>query len=254
MNEERFTGKAGIYGKYRSGYPDELFDYLYLQAGFSKDSVIADIGSGTGIFSRPLLERGSHVFCVEPNDDMRQLAEKDLRDTRGLTNFSSVNAAAENTGLPEKSVDFITAAQAFHWFDRQAFASECRRILKDDGKVVLVWNIRDYDCAIIKKDLIIRKKYCVDTKGLGEAGGPPGDIMDFFTGKKAEEKTFRNDLPINRETYIGLNLSRSYSPKEDTDPEKYHGMVKELNTLFDEYEENGIVSFPQITKSYAGNV
>ena len=126
MNEERFTGKADVYKKFRPSYPKELIDYLYSQVGFSQDSVIADIGSGTGIFSRLLLECGSQVYCVEPNDDMRQTAEKDLA---GFRNFISVNAAAENTGLQEKSVHFVTAAQAFHWFDRQAYKLECQRIL-----------------------------------------------------------------------------------------------------------------------------
>jgi len=111
MNEERFTGKADIYKKYRPSYPKELFDYLYSQVGFGKDSVIADIGSGTGIFSRLLLERGSKVCCVEPNGDMRQTAEKDLSQ---FENFVSVSGNDKNTGLQDKSVDFITAAQAFH--------------------------------------------------------------------------------------------------------------------------------------------
>ena len=158
-NEDRFTSKADIYKKYRPTYPTELIDYLYAQAGFSKESIVADIGSGTGIFSRLLLERGNRVYCVEPNGDMRQTAEKDLSS---FENFYTVGAPAENTGLLERSVDFVTAAQAFHWFDRQRFKSECRRILKDCGKVLLVWNIRDYECEVIKKDYAIREKYRID--------------------------------------------------------------------------------------------
>lgn len=255
MNEERFTGKANIYKKFRSSYPKELIDYLYSNIGFSKDSVIADIGSGTGIFSRLLLEKGSHVYCVEPNDDMRKVAENDLGGTDGFSNYISIKASAENSGLPEGSIDFVTSAQAFHWFDLGVFRSECRRILKDNGKVILVWNIRDYESELIKKDYVLRKKYCVNTKGLGIGKTDiPADLCNFFLDKTYEEKTFRNDLVIDRETYIGMNLSRSYSPSEDKYPDKYQGLVKELGELFDEYNTNGLINFPQFTKSYIGKI
>jgi len=250
-NEERFSGKAEIYQKYRSSYPDDLINYLCTSIGFHKNSVIADIGSGTGIFSRLLLERGCFVHCVEPNDDMRRIAEDDLA---GFPNFMSVRASAENTGLPSESVDCITAAQAFHWFDRPAFQPECRRILKKGGKVVLIWNIRNYESAVIKDDYLIRGKYCVDTKGLGENGGPPKDIACFFSGDACVERTFHNDLLIDREAYIGMNLSRSYSPREEQNPEKYREFIKELNGIFDTYQENGLLRFPQFTKSYSGEI
>ena len=252
-NEERFTGKADIYKKYRSSYPKELIDYLYSNIGFCKDSVIADIGSGTGIFSRLLLERGSRVYSVEPNDDMRRIAENDLGKTSGFKNFTSIIAPAENTGLQDGSIDFVTAAQAFHWFDMEAFKSECHRILKNDGKVVLAWNIRDYESDFIKKDYAIRKRYCVDTKGLGITDIPENS-HDFFLDSSCHEKTFRNDLILDRETYIGMNLSRSYSPREDKNPDDYHGLVNELNGLFDEYNINGVIYFPQFTKSYFGKI
>ncbi|MCL1819311.1 MAG: class I SAM-dependent methyltransferase [Oscillospiraceae bacterium] len=248
-NEERFTGKADVYKKYRASYPKELFDYLYSETGFRKDSIIADIGSGTGIFSRLLLDRGSNVYCVEPNNDMRCLAEEDLKD---YNNFVSVKATAENTGLHESSIDFVTAAQAFHWFDRQIFKAECQRILKSGGKIILVWNTRDYNAKFVKEDYVIRERYCIDTKGLGKGGNAPSDLSDFFSQKTKE--TFSNDMVINREAYIGMNLSRSYSPREDKDPDKYHGLVKELNALFDAYNEDGIIRYPQFTECYIGTV
>lgn len=255
MNEEKFTGKAEIYKKFRPSYPKELIDYLYSKIGFCEDSVIADIGSGTGIFSRLLLERGSHVYCVEPNDDMRKVAENDLGGTDGFTNFISIKASAENIGLPEESIDFVTSAQAFHWFDMGAFKSECRRILKENGKVILVWNIRDYEDELIKKDYVIRKKYCIKTKGLGLGKTDiPLDLCNFFSDKTYEERIFKNDLVIGRETYIGMNLSKSYSPSNDKAPDKYQGFVKELGELFDEYNTNGLIRFPQFTKSYIGKV
>ena len=250
MNEERFTGKANIYKKFRPTYPKELMDYLYSQVGFTSQSTVADIGSGTGIFSRFLLERGCMVYCVEPNEDMRLTAEKDLS---GFKNFISVNGSDKNTGIQDKSVDFITTAQAFHWFDKQAFKLECQRILKPGGKVVIVYNGPD-DCEFIRKRDSISEKYRVDSKGFQEHGDPIGKYADFFADGVCEDKTFRNDLQFDKESFIGRDLSRSYTPKKETDPEKYHGLVRELSELFDEYSVNGILNFPHFTVSYVGEV
>ena len=251
MNEERFTGKADIYQKYRPTYPEELMEYLYTQAGFAQKSKIADIGSGTGKFSRLLLERGSTVFCVEPNEEMRQSAEKDLS---GFENFISASGNDKNTGLQDKSVDFVTVAQAFHWFDRQSFKSECQRILKSGGKVALVYNNRDDSSELVRKNDEITLRYSIDTKGYRQRGDSPEAYGDFFADGLCEYKTFRNDLKFSREGFVGRNLSSSHTPKEEKAPDKYNGYVKELNELFDEYSVKGILDFPQITKSYIGSV
>jgi SAM-dependent methyltransferase len=250
-NEERFSNKADLYKKFRPTYPKELMDYLYSQVGFNQESIIADIGSGTGIFSRLLIERGSFVYCVEPNEDMRRTAEKDLSV---FENFASLNGTDKNTGLHDASVDFITVAQAIHWFDRQVFKSECQRILKPGGKVVLIWNERDYENEIIKKDYIIRAKYAVEKNGLGSGRGKYHNYHDFFMDGIYEYKTFNNDLHFDKEGYIGRNLSTSYAPLKETDPEKYYGLVRELSEFFDEYSVNEILNYPHFTQSHIGRV
>lgn len=114
MNEQKFTGKADLYEKFRPGYPDELIDFLY---GNARCDNVADIGAGTGKFTRCLLKKPWKVIAVEPNDDMRGK----LAAIEGIT---VVNAPAENTGLADKSVGLVTAAQAFHWFDAERFKTE----------------------------------------------------------------------------------------------------------------------------------
>ena len=252
-NEQRFTGKAGIYNKFRSSYPKAMIDYLYSAVGFGEDSVVADVGSGTGIFSRLLLEAGSRVIGVEPNDDMRGIAENELGGK--FEKFTSIKASAEHTGLPDGSVDFVTAAQAFHWFDAAAFKIECRRVLKPAGRVVLVYNSRDYESEFIKKDFAIRKKYCVDTKGLAVTDIVEDELNLFFENGY-EKKIFNNDLILSKEAYVGMNLSRSYSPRENEHPVQYNGLVNELQQLFDEYRAdgtNGTINFPQYTIIYIGS-
>ena len=252
MNENLFTKRAGIYHTCRPSYPKALINYLYENVGFSKDSVIADVGSGTGIFCRLLIERGSHVYCLEPNDDMRLVAEKELG---GMPGFVSINTSAENTGLAEKSVDFVTTAQAFHWFDTQKFMQECRRILKGGGKAVIVWNSRDFGAEIVKKDYEARKMYSIgEAKGLSSVESPIYNVEGFFIDNEFEDLTFSNNLLLNRNTYIGMNLSRSYSPTEEAEPQKYFALVAALGDIFDEFSDDGVLLYPHITKAYIGPV
>ena len=139
---QRFSSRVENYVRFRPGYPPAVLDVLRAECALTRDSVVADVGSGTGIFSEFLLGAGCTVLGVEPNDEMRRAAEGTLaRQTR----FRSVPGTAEATTLPERSVDLVTAAQAFHWFDRARTRAEFRRILKPRGWTALVWNDRQLD-------------------------------------------------------------------------------------------------------------
>jgi ubiquinone/menaquinone biosynthesis C-methylase UbiE len=117
-----FTGKSDFYARYRPGYPVDLTKYLSSSLGFKPGCTVADIGSGTGIMSKYILDLGCRVFCVEPNDDMRRMSEKYLE---GYSECTIVNGKDEDTTLPANSMDSIIVAQAFHWFDLEKFRSEC---------------------------------------------------------------------------------------------------------------------------------
>lgn len=123
----RFSSRVGHYVRWRPGYPPEVLPLLGARCRLRRDSVVADIGSGTGLFTRLLLENGNLVYAVEPNAEMRQAAEGALA---GFAGFRSVGAPAEATGLPARSVDLISAAQAAHWFDIPRVKREFRRIAK----------------------------------------------------------------------------------------------------------------------------
>src|ERR1043165_851495 len=128
---ERFSSRIADYIKYRPGYPAEIVTLLKTDCGLTPDSVVADIGSGTGKLTELFLKNGNIVFGVEPNVGMRSAAKQILGN---FSNFKSIDGNAESTGLETSSVDFITAGQAFHWFDPDNFKVEARRILKADGR------------------------------------------------------------------------------------------------------------------------
>lgn len=250
MNEHKFDGKGEIYKKYRPDYSDEFIDWLYSAGGFSAESVVADIGSGTGIFTRRLLEKGSTVFAVEPNADMRKMAESSLEKYSG---FISVCGSSEAMGLDSQSVDFVTAAQAYHWFDREKFLIECRRVLRPGGKVLLVWNTKDAASDIVRENAGINRRFCPSFNGFsgGTDFSSENEFSDFFSGEYIS-KLFKNDFALDKEGFVGRCLSSSYSLKDGD--EGFSDYVAELEKLFDKYSVNGVVFIPNFTCCYMGSV
>ena len=245
---EKFSGKASYYTAGRPAYSEKLIEYL-CSIGLSEQSIVADIGSGTGIFARQLLEKGAFVYCVEPNGDMRSAAGREL----GLFDkFVSVNGTASDTTLESNSIDLITCAQAFHWFNVEEFKAECKRILKPNGKVILIWNTRDTEAAINKDSAAICQKYCPAFQGFnGGSNNNAERISQFFSGK-FEIKSFENDLEYDRDKFINRMLSSSYAlAPTDSQYQKY---IDELTSIFEKYSSNGILTLPNSTVAYIGSI
>lgn len=246
---EKFSGLASVYSAGRPAYAEEFLEELYGKLGVSADSVVADIGSGTGKLAKQMLERGSYVCCVEPNEDMRKQSIAELAEYK---NKSIIAGDAGNTTLEDNSVDFITAAQAFHWFDTELFKKECKRIIKPGGKVFLIWNMRDMNSEIAQKIYRICEKYCPNFKGFG--GGIQRDderIKTFFDGNYKRTE-YDNPLCYDRDKFISRSLSSSYSLKPQD--ARYMEYINELETLFEEYAINGGVITPNKTIVYMGSV
>lgn len=222
---------------------------MYSKFNVSTNSVIADIGSGTGKFAKQLVEKGSFVYCVEPNGDMRNQAEIELKK---YNNCQCVDGDASHTTLKDETVDFITTAQAFHWFDVEAFKEECKRIIKPNGQIFLIWNMRDMDSELIQKSYKIYKKYCPEFKGFG--GGIQRDdlrIKQFFNNSY-KRLVYDNPLYYDKDKFVKRSLLGSYSLREnDVNYEKY---VRDLEALFDEYVDKGTIVMPNKTVVYVGSV
>ena len=248
-NTKIFSNKVENYIKFRPSYPSEVIRFLYTNIGINKDSRIADIGSGTGIFTKLILEQKNKVYAVEPNNEMREASEKLLSK---YEKFISVNGSAESTTLVSSSVDFVVSAQAFHWFDRLKAKKEFSRILNPEGKVILVWNKRikkenpfliDYEQLLLN----YAKEYKeISLENIGDA-----ELKEFFQDKY-DTDMFPNNQYFNFEQLTGRLLSSSYAPSPSDN--NYEPMLKELKNIFDKFNNNGFVSFEYQTMIYWGNV
>ena len=107
---------------------------------------MADIGAGTGIFTACLAKRFKEVTGIEPNEEMRS------RFMAALPQIPCLAGSGEASGLPERSVDLITVAQAFHWLDEEKFKAEACRILRPGGKVAIIWNTSVKDEFVLSRD------------------------------------------------------------------------------------------------------
>ena len=245
----RFSNRADNYAKYRPGYPGGVIETLKSNCGLSETSVIADVGSGTGILSELFLKNGNYVFAVEPNAAMRKTREDLLKE---YPKFVSIDGTAEATRLPTGSAEFVTAAQAFHWFDRPKAKREFTRILKPGGWAVLVWNERRLDSTAFLRDyedLLLR--YGTDYETVRHEN-VTSEIALFFAPEPFELRTLENAQHFDFEALKGRLLSSSYAPNEGQP--NFDAMLSELQEIFDRSQKQGIVSFEYDTKVYYGHL
>ncbi|MBX3193006.1 MAG: class I SAM-dependent methyltransferase [Labilithrix sp.] len=246
---QRFTGRVTDYAKTRPSYPEGVLAVLASACGLGASSVVADLGSGTGLFTQRLLESGATVYAVEPNDEMRRAAEQALGSSRG---FRSVAGRAEATTLDDASVDVVTAAQAFHWFDLEPARAEMKRILRAPGRVALVWNDRDLVSTAFLRDyealLVARCPKYQELQGKADATAK----FDALLGAGAWSRhVVPNAQRLDREGLASRLLSSSYMPREG---EPGHDeILAELGAIFDRHAQAGEVAMLYATVIIAGS-
>ena len=243
----RFTSRADNYARYRPTYPAAAIDWLFEAGGLSAGSVVTDVGSGTGILAALLLERGASVFAVEPNAAMRAAAEAWLGDRPG---FVSIDATAEATGLPDASIDLVTAGQAFHWFEPEATRAEFRRMLRPSGPVALVWNSRDKRSGFVADYEAMLNEYAHSYRRVRH-GSHMHSIGQFFADGY-EMRVFDHEQPQEYANLLGGLLSGSYSPLPG-DP-RYEPMIARLQAIFVAHQRDGRVVMPYRTQVYFGRL
>lgn len=240
----RFSSRVEDYIRYRPSYPGGIADLLARECGLTARSRIADIGSGTGLLSALFLDAGCEVFGVEPNAGMRQAGE---RAVEGRPRFHSVDGRAEATTLADGSVNFVSAAQSFHWFDPDKARAEFRRILHPSGWVVLVWNER-----------LQAPGFMADYENLVARYGPERPHVEaheldrFFGDAEWRKATLPNQQQFNLEGLQGRFLSSSYAPLPGTP--RYEPMMEELRRLYEGHQRDGRVTMLYDTEIYFGKL
>lgn len=252
-NTKRFSDRVENYVKFRPSYPSESIAYIAETGGLSQESCVADVGSGTGIFTRLLLDKAGTVYAVEPNESMRKEAERELATDRAKAlpsrAFVSVNGSAECTTLPDASVDAITVAQAFHWFDPENTKKEFRRILKKNGAVFLVWNRRISDTPFLAE---YEKLLSNEIPEYGEVRHDRIDshIIAAFLDRDYRLARFRNAQRFDWDGLIGRFCSSSYSPNPGTP--QFARIERILRDAFDRHAKGGCIFFNYETEVHTG--
>ena len=246
----RFSSRVENYSKYRPSYPPAVADLLQSECGLHAGSRVADIGSGTGLLAELLLKRGCQVFGVEPNREMREAGERLLS---GYTNFTSVDGTAEATTLPDHSVGFVTAGQAFHWFDRARARVEFARILLPDGWVVLMWNDRQTATTpFLSAYEQLLLTYALDYAAVNHKQIDEAVLGDFFSAGGFKTATFANRQIFDFAGLKGRLLSSSYTPEPGHS--SYEPILEHLGAIFAAHQKHGKVAFEYVTVVFYGQL
>ncbi|HEY4907269.1 MAG TPA: class I SAM-dependent methyltransferase [Candidatus Acidoferrum sp.] len=248
-SKQRFSTRVADYVRYRPGYPHEALTLLKSECGLSSGHVVADIGSGTGFLSELFLTNGNRVYGIEPNKEMREAGEEYLA---AYDSFGSIDAAAEATTLEDATIDFVTAGQAFHWFDATAARREFSRILKPKGWVVVMWNDREMNSAFATayEDLLV--KFGSDYKDVRQSYPELPAMQEFFAGGSVEERTVPNAQILDWDGLAGRLRSSSYAPQEGQP--NYAPMMAALDELFRANQADGRVKMEYATHVYYGRL
>ena len=246
----RFSNRVADYVRYRPGYPEGLVQTLRDAASLKPASVVADIGSGTGISTELFLRLGCVVWAVEPNREMREAAESQFRDQPG---FHSIDGTAEATTLEAASANLVVAGQAFHWFDVERTRTEFARILHPDGTVALFWNSRHLDTTpFLKAYETLLQDFATDYQQVDHKRIDASVLKCFFAGDHFQTRTFPNSQTFDFEGLRGRLLSSSYAPA--TGHPRHAPMLLELERIFHEHESNGRVRFDYDTELFFGQL
>jgi len=244
----RFTARADDYAKYRPAYPQGIIGILEHEVGFTRNQIVADIGSGTGILTKLFLENGNRVFGVEPNSRMRYHAEKNLSRFPG---FVSVKGTAERTSLRAKSIDLVVVGQALHWFDPDMAAVELARISRPDGSLCIAYNESRRGSRVMRAFEYIIDKYEARRKDVPNIG--TRYARRFFEGGNFSRFVLPNEQTLDFEGLMGRLLSGSHMPTRD-EPRRLKKLERDVRRLYDRFQEEGGVRLLYGTRMFVGRV
>jgi SAM-dependent methyltransferase len=242
---ERFTGLAQTYAKFRPSYPAHAIDYIVTRCALNRESILVDVGCGTGIASRQMAALGINVVGIEPNTEMRCSA---IGTSEEGGNVGYRDGRAEATGLPASFAHAVLSAQAFHWFEPVATLREFYRILKPDGWTVLMWNERDErdPATAAYGDVLRTAKDSTAIEGSRQIRA--GEVLHSSPlFEQTEQVTFHNQQALDQNGLLGRALSVSYAPRDAGEQKHWESRLTEV---FRRHERDGTVTLRYETTIY----
>lgn len=247
---ERFSNRVADYVRYRPTYPTAMVDWLRKAHGVTPDWRVADIGAGTGISSKMFLDAGHSVIAVEPNAAMRGAAMEWLGSN---PTFCAVDGRADATTLDDDSVDLISVAQAFHWFDPDNTRREFHRILRSGGLAAIYWNSRRLiGTPFLEGYEALLQTYGTDYTSVAERYADEPRMREWFDKGWRGTASFDHRQLLDFDALRGRLMSSSYAPQAGH--AKHEPMIEALHELFDACAVEGRVSFDYDTRVYVGEV
>ncbi len=234
----RFNGRVESYRRYRPGYPAEIVDLLMRQCRLRNDAMVGDIAAGTGLLSEIFLAAGFAVTAVEPNAEMRA-ACSELKEQ--YNKLQVVAGTAEATGLADRSVDLVTAAQAMHWFDLERTRREFLRILKPGGWCAAIYNtLRSEGDALHVGLEGIQREFGIDYLSVRQQLVSDERLAEFYAPAEMKYVMFPNARTLTEEALEGRILSASYMPQPGD--ARFEEMIAAIKRLFAENQSGGMVT------------
>jgi SAM-dependent methyltransferase len=242
----RFSNRAQAYCN-RPQYAEKLLAFLQATYVVSRRSVVVDVGSGTGYLTRLLLRSGCQVYAIEPNAEMRAVAETELGTRPG---FVSLAGQAEHLPLPDASVDAVTVGQALHWFNVEEARAEFLRVLRPNGWCIVADNRAvEYANELTHAAEDICKRYFQD---IGKAAEPPAKVLALFRDYGFNTLRLDNPYTCDEATYINGFLNSSLAPEPGSP--NWERAAAELRALFEHHAVDGRITLPFETVVYHGRL
>ncbi|MFH1840176.1 MAG: class I SAM-dependent methyltransferase [Nanoarchaeota archaeon] len=221
------------YDSARTGYPEEVIDYILTQSGIGKDGRILDVGCGTGKATTVFAERGYEVVGVDIGEELIAIAR---RNTAGNPKVTYQVSKFENANLDPESFDLVVSAQAWHWVDSEVGYQKVHDLLKREGHFSILWKSQQYDQLEFLKELrkLYKKccpKYCdPEAPRVSEAEFPTNKLFCEFRKHEVEYT-----LDYSHERYVQYVSTMSWVSSLESDAKK--NFFFELSDLLAKQEE-----------------
>jgi ubiquinone/menaquinone biosynthesis C-methylase UbiE len=232
-----FGAAADVYERARPSYPPAAVDWIVERARLEPGRTLVDLGAGTGKLTRLLRPSGVRLIAVEPVPEMRA---KLLEAVPGI---EAIDGTAESLPFADASVDVVTVAQAFHWFDLERALPELRRILRPDGLLVLVWNERDLadPLQLALEELLVSHRSAPSARAEGTWRDPLARSPLFG---ELETRRFAHRQQFTRQDLVDRVHSTSYVAAMP--PDERAALLARVRALVDGREET--FPFPYVAE------